>query len=930
MIEKNEAYKKRCKVRYFSHFFISLISFGSSLMMAHFHYYLGKNIMANNLKNAQINGHHHATVEKKVLKNGMTILVRPVHMIPKVSIQLWYGVGSKDEKDKERGIAHLIEHMIFKGTNTLSESDINVITHKLSGNCNAFTSYDYTGYLFNLPTHHWHEALPIMADCMHNATFKEDMLSSEMKAVVQELKMYRDRYIDTLVETMISTIFSEHPYHHPIIGYKQDLWSVKSADLKAFYKKHYVPNNATLVVVGDVDPQDVFAQAEKYFGDLQPNPEYKKETHYLNDDIVSKSVVLYRDIQQPITVSVFLVPGTKARQDHALSLLPWILAKGKSSRLHKILVDELHLASSVSASNEDLFDHGLFFVVTEPHSVEHIEKIEKIIAQEIQKLVEDGIEEHELTRALKQAQMDVYSLLEDIENQAYQVGKYFLATDDPNYVFTYLDKDPQEIKKDIEDNLKKYFRSTVIHTGKVLPLPKTEHETWAALQKLQDEQDQKILSNRERTTPVEPPSYANEVMVKQAAGYDFPKPAKLTLSNGLNVLAYHNDNTPKIDLILDFKAKHFYDPIDRQGLIRFISAMIVEGSENYSAQELAQIVEERGISISSFPGGIAMSMLTDDFVFGMEILEEILQRATFNQKEIEKVRGQMLTRLNQFWDEPRYFVGQLVKEHVYKNHPYAKNSLGTQDSIANITPEELKEGYEKFITPHGATLAIVGDLNAYNVKDVLEKTLGKWQGPSIEEITFPQLNKTEKRLMKYPINRDQVVLSFAGLSVDRKHPDYDKLLLFDQIFGGGALGSMSSRLFQLREQTGLFYGISGSLINGADLQPGMAAVTTIVSLDRLKEAQEAIKNTIDTVIDSITPEELAQAKNALVNSLVDHFASNYSMANAFLFLEKYNLPADFFDKRAQQYQSITLDEVKDAARNVLNSENMMTMQVGRV
>ena len=173
-------------------------------------------------------------VSKKILENGLTVLVRSSHAVPKVSIQLWYNVGSKDEKTGEKGIAHLIEHMIFKGTKKLSESDINMITQKLSGVCNAFTSYDYTGYLFDFPSHHWQEALPIMADCMRNCTFKEEHLNSEMKAVIQELKMYRDNYSSSLIEHMISAIFNDHPYHYPIIGFKHDLWSLKSADLISF------------------------------------------------------------------------------------------------------------------------------------------------------------------------------------------------------------------------------------------------------------------------------------------------------------------------------------------------------------------------------------------------------------------------------------------------------------------------------------------------------------------------------------------------------------------------------------------------------------------------------------------------------------------------------------------------------------------------
>ena len=217
---------------------------------------------------------HQPHVYKRVLENGMTILVRVVHTLPKVSLQIWYNVGSKDEKTNEKGIAHLIEHMIFKGTKLLSESDINVITHLLSGSTNAFTHYDYTGYLFNMPVQNWHQTLGILADCMQNVSFKDDHLNSEMKAVIQELKMYRDNYPRSLIMELMAALFPDHPYHYPVIGFKQDLFDVHADQLRAFYKKHYWPNNATLVIVGDVDPEDAFAQAKKYFEKIHANKNY--------------------------------------------------------------------------------------------------------------------------------------------------------------------------------------------------------------------------------------------------------------------------------------------------------------------------------------------------------------------------------------------------------------------------------------------------------------------------------------------------------------------------------------------------------------------------------------------------------------------------------------------------------------------------------
>ncbi len=873
---------------------------------------------------------HSSGIIKKILNNGMTILVRPVHMIPKVSIQLWYYVGSKDEKDSERGIAHLIEHMIFKGTQTLSESDINVLTHKLSSSCNAFTSYDYTGYLFNMPSQHWHEALPVMADCMTNCTFKEDMLSSEMKAVVQELKMYRDRYTSELFNQMLAAIFPDHPYHHPIIGYKQDLWSVNSDDLRAFYKKHYVPNNATLVIVGDVDPEDVFAQAEQYFGHVPANPHYKKEEYYYNKDISTKSVTLYREVTQPSAAYAFVVPGMKEKKDHVYELLPWILAKGKASRLHKALVDELHIATAVSASYDELFDHGVFFISVEPKAVEDLPKIEQCITSVLADLCKNGITNEELERSIKQCQMDLYSLLEDTEDQAYNIGKYYLATGDPDYVFTYLDKDPQFIKADINAAVCAYFGTPYMHKGAVLPLPESEKVVWDAVQKLSDEEDERILSGRTRTTDVEPASYALNIEPQQPKPFNFPKARTFTLSNGIKVFAYHNPNTPTLDITLNLKAKHYYEPESKLGILRFINAMLPEGTKNFPGEKLADIVESRGMGINTYPGGISMNLLSDDFVLGLEILRDLVDRADFDQKHIEKVRGQLDAKLKYFWDEPRYFAGQLIREYIYRNHPYGKNSMGTFETISGITREDMLDGYRKYISPHGARLAVVGDLEKYDAVKELEKYLGDWSAENVHDLEYPHVMPVAHEVITYPINRDQVVLSFAGVSVDRLHPDFDKLLLFDQIFSGGALGSMASRLFELREQSGLFYTISGSLIAGADEQPGMTLVTTIVSLDRLKEAQEAIKDLINSVADTITPEEFDEAKDALANTLVDHFASNHSIGNAFLFLDRFGYPADFFDTRAQQLHKVKLEEVIEAAAKVLDTNKMVELLVGRV
>lgn len=869
-------------------------------------------------------------VFKKVLLNGLTVLVRPLGLVPKVSTQLVYHVGSKHEQTGQKGLAHLIEHMIFKGTEKLSESDINVITEKLFGYTNAYTSHDATAYIFDFPTQHWKEALHMYADCMQNARFDEQMLNSEMKAVIQELKMYKDDYFNDLAEKMLQAMFADHPYHYPIIGFKQDLWSVKRDTLFNFYKKHYVPNNAALVVVGDVTSEEVFEEAEKIFGCIKKDESYVQQEFYHGKELGATSVVLKRDVKQPLMLLAASLPGEKEKKRYVFEVLSVILGRGKSSRLYRRLVDEMQIATDAAVMLDRLEDASIAFIYAEPKKEENIETITKVIHEEIAKLIKDGVSERELKRAARAVKVAHVKAMESNSQQAQAIASSFVKTGDENFTFTYINRPTENLEQEIKDVLQKYFSPAVMHSGKVLPLNEEERGRWAELQHLSDQEDARILEGRVRDLPVEQAVHAHKIEAKKAKQFTFHKPKKFTLSNGLKVFAHDNKNLPKIDLIVSFKARRHYDPAELQGLYSFVCSMLIEGTKNYPGNELAQLMEDYGMSLSIEPGFMVLSALSDDLEKALEFLNEILTNATFDEKEIEKVRDHLLTDLTLYWDSPNEFSGHLIREKIYENHPYSQNYYGTFESVKRITRKDLIDFYASHISPSGSRLSIVGDLKDHNIESLLESHLGSWKRSAVVDKVCPALQQIAPQRVTYPINRDQVVLAFAGVSVDRKHPDFDKLLLFDQIFGGGTTRSMNSRLFALREQTGLFYTITGSLLVGADEEPGMCIVRTIVSKDRLEEAKQAIKKTMTEVIDSITEEELERAKQLLVSSRVDNFASNKSMASAFIAIDRFDLGEDYFDTRDMVLNKLTLDEVKEAARKILNVEKMITLEVGRL
>lgn len=872
---------------------------------------------------------NHRVIETK-LDNGLTLLVCPKQDASIVSIQLWYKVGSKHEKTGQRGIAHFIEHMIFKGTNHLTESDINLVTNKLSGMCNAFTWYDYTGYLFDIPVANWDKVLPIMADCMRNCTFKQEHLNSEVKAVIQELKMGKDNYVRHLREDLISNIFESHPYHYSTIGFKEDLWSVNRQTLLEFYTQYYTPDNAAMVIVGDVDPAVVHAQIEQIFGTIPSGNGWNNQEFYINEDIKTKNITLYRDIQQSTCVIAFVMPGIVNKNEFELECLTYILANGRGSRLYKLLVDNLSLVVSISACVYDMFDRAIFFIEFNPKQSEDISMIVDQIQQEIDNLALHGPTLEEVERAERFAQIEHQQMLEDTQSQAYAIGKSFIATQDANYPFTYGTMTSQLLQEKIQLLTQNYCSRVARHQGQIVAIPKNDLYRLDQLQQKSDETDFAILQSMTRESLVEEGSYVHTIDINPKKIVPHARPNQLTLLNGLEVLWLESNIVDTIECQLELKAKNYYDPTDLQGLAYITSLMMLEGTTTYPGQTFADTAESYGITFSVSPGSISMTMLSCDLEIGLTLLTDMLINAQFTQQSLDKIKTQTLVKIKKFWDNPSAFGSQLARESIYQGHPWSSMILGSTKTIDAINLQDCINFYTNFISPQGSRCALVGHCQKYDVEKIIKNTLGAWHGPVVQDLIYPELKSLTSGTINSYINRDQIVLIFAGLSVQYTHPDYDAILIFEQILTGGVLGSMSSRLFELREQSGLFYGIGGSLLYGAGKQPGMIYIKTTVSADRVDQAVTAIGKVLDEAIDYLPEEELEQAKNGLINSFDTLYESNEQKASTLLFLKKYDLPFDYFEKRVETLQKIDVKQIVPAVKKMLSTDKLILIKIGRV
>ena len=866
-------------------------------------------------------------ITKYVLDNGFTILVKQTESTQRVAVQLWLPVGSKHETMHEKGIAHLIEHMIFKGTKNLSETDYKLLVNRLAANCNAVTSYDTTRYFFNVPATSWHEVLPLMADCLVNCTFKQELLNSELKAVIQELKMYRDNFSRELIINMISSIFQDHPYFFPVVGFKHHLWDKTSQDLQDFYKKHYVVQNAVLVVVGNVQAQDVIAQARECFGSLAKNAQYKTQKFSHSLEAAGTHFTLYRPITLPQVILGWNIPGLIEKPGrYEISVLSFALTYGTNARLYKLLVDEKKLVRSISSTPLEFFDGALFIISYEPFLESSIDEINDLIKKELDVIKKQGLSHAEIERINEMYATYMQDREEDHELLADMIAESYLTTGDPCFIFNDVLKNEEVINDRVKQLLNQFFKVNRMHQGKILPLNTYDLADWQESQQEIDIHDHHMLNQKVRDSQVEPPCLKHEAQSVVYKDTYFIIPKKETLKNGLELLWHQRTQNKKISLVMQLRADYTYDSNELPGLYKVLSLSFMEGSVKYPKDKLAHILQNHGITFSMVPGKISMNIPMQHIEIALDILQDLLLHPLFPADKLDLIKKQSLQDIKHFWDNESAIAQDLAQTYIFgDHHPKAKKPVGQIESIEKITREHVMDFYKKYISPHGTQIALVGNLETIDVPKLVQKYLGNWQGNSVEQIQYPTITPKVPETVSYHLNRDQVKLLFIGNSVDCHHEDYYKLLLFDYIFSRG----MNSRLFNVRERTGIFYTISGSLVYLADEQPGMIRISTIVSKDRLQEAKRIISECIAHGADSITEQELIQAKNMAYFDLLDQYSTNYSIAHSFLYCAKINNDA-YFKNYCAILEKITVHDIVQAVKKLLVIDNLSIVQVGRI
>ncbi len=837
-------------------------------------------------------------LNKSVLKNGLTVVVKESHRAPVVAVQVWVKAGSVYEDPKLAGITHLIEHMIFKGTKKRGPGEIASAVEALGGYINAFTAHDYTCYYIVGPREILEPALEILSDALFNSVFDPKELEREKQVVLEEMRMREDQPTTVLLEQVLKVAYTVHPYGRPIIGFPETVKAITRKDILEYTKRFYVPSNMAVVVVGSVSAKEVLSLVEKYFGGV---PEAKApEVTLPSEPYVSepKAVAIRRDVEEGYFQVVLPAPNLLDRDAPVMDVIAAILGDGRSSRLYLKLRRRLGLVHSVEATAFTPKGPGLFEVFGTAPS-ENLRAAIKEVLVELFRLKYQPVTEDELEKAKVQVISQFVYSRESIEGEARKLGVFEMVASDPLYVEKYVEAVKRVSAEDILHAAQKYFLPEKVVAGILAKEPTLSSNVLSQMVTEAEIVAQGVEVGE--FGPVVPPTYR-------------------FLSNGLRVVVLPLRDVPSVAMALVFPGGLRYETPETNGLFRALSLIWPRATKRHSAENLSYLVESLGGRISGFSGrnsfGLEAVFLSETFEKGLDLFLEVLLQPAFSEEEVEKARPELLSALLRQEDHPLQLVLKEFYRVMFSPHPYGLNPLGSQEFFKNMRAEDLLRAYDRFVRPDTGVLAIVGDVEPEKVVERLEKALSGWQAPPYplpEDLEPSPLEAPRITTVPKEAEQAHIVLGFRAPGL--KSSERFAVEVLNAILAG-----QGGRLFRvLRDEEALAYNVSSFLTFGVNA--GALALYIACSPEKKDEAIAGLWREIARMRKNPpTEDELKRAKNWLIGNYETELQTNLSQALDRALNEALGLGFNYFYRYIEGIKSVTVEDVVRAAQEVLKTD----------
>jgi zinc protease len=866
-------------------------------------------------------------VTKTVLDNGLTVLTKEIRTAPVASVQVWYRVGSRNEQLGITGISHQLEHLLFKGT---KERPIQFgrLFSALGSSSNAFTSYDMTAYFGTVGSEKVDALLRLEADRMVNTVAGAEELKSENKVVLSELDGGNNNPSTRLFRAIMQSAFPNSSYGWPVIGYRSDVVDFSAEEVQYYYRTHYRPENATLVVVGNFKTGELLSQIKDIFGKITapplPSPikisappippakPYKQ----------GEPITLREPGSIPFLQSVYpTLPPITHPDVPALDVMDSVLTSGKSSRLYQALV-QTGLASSVSGSATTMIDPGWYAFSATPAQSKSLKEIDGLILAEVFKLQASGISASELAQAKAQLQATFILGNRDISAQAQQLGYNQIVTKDYGFSDRYLENVNKVTVADVQRVAKQYLNPD----KRVLGFFEPSVVTAQASNNAADAHKESFAPGKP-LDPSEVAKYLPKSALEAKAGTTTPvRPERFTLPNGLKVLLLTDKSSPSISLVGEIKAGTGFDSDEKAGLADLTAQNLINGTKTKNALAIATALESRGATLGFAATrervGVSAAGLSKDLPVVIAQLADILQNATFPDSEFELSRKRNLVALKTELDSPGSLARRTFQQELFpKGHPF--HAMRTETTLKSLKREDMSSFYQAHYRPDTTTLTVYGDFDPAAVKALLTKELSGWQAKgNALQLQYPEVPKpqTIKREQLVLPGKTQAITLMGHPGIARRDPRYYTALVLNQVLGGDTL---SSRLgTEIRDRQGLTYGIYSTFQAGQG--PGAFIIQMQTSAKDNQKAVDATLALLKQIRETgISQAELDAAKTSLINSFPVELADPDSIANAVLSDETYGFEIGNFYQFPSRVKAINLEAVNRAARELLLPENIL-------
>ncbi|HDS84696.1 MAG TPA: insulinase family protein [Phycisphaerales bacterium] len=868
------------------------------------------------------------------LDNGMRVITVEDFSAPIAAVQVWYEVGSKDEQSDRQGYAHMFEHMMFKGTDRVSaDGHFNTI-RKVGGTCNAYTSFDQTVYIQTLPAHELELALWLEAERMAFLKIDQDNVDTERKVVEEELRMGENRPYGTLFKKIYGELFTQHPYRWTPIGNIAHLRATSVADLRAFWNRYYLPNNATLVIVGAVKHQDARQMAERYFGWIPAGPQPPRVSIEEPRPSIARTIVI-DDENAPAgrVMMVWRTVPTGHPDETALDFLSEILGGGKSSRVYRRLVAEQQLAVEAGSWSQTLQQAGLFSIyATLSPTSEDYETVLAGLSEQLERIQQHGVTEDELEKARNQLLRNVVTATLSVESKARLIGTAAVTMGDVSRVNRLLD----DIRAVTADDVRR-VADEWLGKDRVFRFIVKKNEDGMLSARL-DNDAAPITAEPERVSPppgrpgVERPNdFPKTPPFAQSDPQIFDLPYReTTLGNRLKVLTVSNHKTPFVSVMLGLPNGAWTE--HKPGLAAMTLEMLTRGTENYTEAELARKLDHYAVTLNGAAdkdnATVSMSALTEHLEQGMDLMAEVVLKPTFAQDEFEKLLAQEITDLTIRRQDPRYVAETWFYKAVFGDHPYSRPIKGTPPQLERISSDDLKLWWRKFARPDQAALIFAGDITPRQAAALARKYFGQWETELVETglilADIPQPGPNHILLVDRPGSAQaQLRVGHLGITRDQQ-PDYFYTLMAANYFGG----SFNSRLNEnIRVKRGLTYGAQGWF--GALRMAGTFEISTFTRNESVMETLEVIFEQIAefrTVAPTET--EFNDTRSYLLGSFARNRETPQQIARDLWLIESQRLGRDYFKKLFGAIEAATPNDCIRITQKIVKPDKLTIVVVG--